>query len=158
MTADVSFEIQHRFDTSPREVWDALVDWEGHAAWIPATRVELGEGDPTTPGFTFTAWTGVRLLALKDEMRVAECAWDAADQRGRCVVEKLGPVLLGRAGFTVAGEEGGTIVEWFENVTVRRAPRFLGSILTWFGSRGFRFGMRRLERQLGTESDGGSTP
>ena len=154
VSADVTFEIHHRFRTAARAVWDALVDWEDHANWIPATRVEVGEGDPTEPGTTFTAWTGVRPLALKDVMRVEACAWSESDRRGTCVVEKLGPVLTGRAGFTVSGDADHAAREGFEDVTVRWAPSFLGPLLSWLGTRGFRYGIGRLERRLAGDTSG----
>ena len=40
--ATVQFDVVHPFDAPARAVWDELVDWKGHEAWIPATRVAVG--------------------------------------------------------------------------------------------------------------------
>lgn len=146
--ADVRFEVRSEFEASPRAVWDALVDWKGHEAWIPATRVDVGPGDPTAVGATFTAFTGFGPLALEDRMRVVRCDWTAASSSGDCEVEKLGPILTGSAGFTVAPDGDGSVVVWVEDVTVRYAPQFLAPLLSRIGAAGFRVGMRKLAKQL----------
>ncbi len=142
--APVKFDVVVAFDAPPRQVWDALIDWKGHEEWIPATRVEVGAGDSTAVGATFVAWTGYGPVALEDRMRVAECSWIEDDQTGTCRVEKLGPVLSGVAGFTVEPDGDGAQVRWFEDVAVRRLPRFLAPVVSRIGALGFRFGMRRL--------------
>ena len=146
--AHVRFEVPYRFEASPRAVWDELVDWEAHGEWIPATRVEVEPGDPTAPGAGFTAWTGVGRLALEDRMRVVECTWDDDARRGECEVEKLGPVLVGSAGFVVAPDGQGTALTWIEDVEVRRVPQFLAPIAARLGAVGFRLGMRKLAHLL----------
>lgn len=156
--AHVQFEVVHPFDVPARVVWDELIDWKGHEAWIPATRVEVGTGDSTAVGAEFTANTGFGPLSLKDKMAVVECEWDDAAGSGRCEVEKLGPVLSGRAWFTVepetddggAGLGGGSVVKWFEDVTVRYVPQFVAPLLNRAGAAGFRLGMKKLARQLAT--------
>lgn len=144
----VQFTVTVDFDAAPRQVWEALVDWKGHEAWIPATRVEVHGDDPTAPGSSFTAWTGVGPLTLEDRMQVSEASWSSDDRTGRCVIDKVGPVLEGRAGFVVAPYEGRTRVEWFEDVTVPRLPRVLSPVAARIGATGFRFAMRRLNRRL----------
>ncbi len=151
--ATITFDVPYRFDQPPRVVWDELVDWAGHAEWIPATRVEVGAGDPTAVGTEFTAWTGVGKLALEDRMRVVQCDWEDESQSGRCEVEKLGPILTGRAGFTVApSSDGGAALEWFEDVRVRFVPQFLAPVAGRFGAAGFKQGMRRLAKLLAQRS------
>lgn len=146
--ASVSFQVRHSFAASPREVWDALVDWRGHEAWVPATRMEVDPGDPTAVGAAFTAFTGFRPLVLEDRMRVVRCAWNDDASRGECEVEKLGPVLTGRAGFTLGPEGEGATVDWFEDLTVPRVPRFAAPAAGWIGATGFRRAMRKLDRIL----------
>jgi Polyketide cyclase / dehydrase and lipid transport len=144
--AAVRFDVRYHFDAPPRLVWDELVDWAGHGAWIPLTRVDVDLGDPTAAGTTFTAWTGFGRLALEDRMRVAACVWDDDVGRGSCEVDKLGPILRGRAGFTVEHDMSGagTVLNWFEDVTVPRVPQFLAPVLAGLGASGFRHGMHRL--------------
>lgn len=146
--ADVAFEVPYRFDAPTREVWDALIDWDGHADWIPATRMEVEPGDPTAAGAEFTAITGFGPLALKDRMRVVRCDWDDETSSGDCEVEKIGPVLTGRAGFTVEPAGSGCSLVWIEDVRVPYAPQFLAPVLAFLGARGFSFGMRTLAKRL----------
>jgi hypothetical protein len=146
--APVKFEVVHRFDAPAEVVWNALVDWSFHAEWIPMTRVELGPGNPAAVGATFTAWTGPGPLALKDSMRVTVLDWDSDAGSGRCEVDKLGPVLKGRAGFTVVSAGTGSELRWIEDVSVRFVPRPLASVVSRLGAVVFRRGMSRLARLL----------
>lgn len=146
--AAIRFDVHSTFEASPQAVWDELIDWEGHGAWVPMTRVDVAPGDPTAVGATFTAWTGLRPLALEDRMRVTVLDWDAGEGRGECEVEKLGPILRGRAAFTVAPDGDGAAVEWIEDVTVRRVPQFVAPVAARIGALGFRYAMRRLGRLL----------
>jgi len=149
--ADIRFEVQHRFAASSQRVWNELVDWKRHEQWIPATTMEVDPGDPTEVGRELTARTGFGPFALPDRMRVERCDWDHAASSGDCVVEKLGPVLRGRAGFTVgpdrepASEPDGSVLEWFEDVSVPYVPQFVAPVGAWIGAFFFRQGMRRLD-------------
>ena len=149
---DVRFVVTADFDSSSWAVWDELVDWKAHEAWIPATRVEVDGDDPTAVGATFTAWTGFGRLALEDRMQVTAYAWVDDTRRGSCEVEKLGPILRGRASFTVEPSGPGARVEWIEDVTVRWLPRLLAPFAAWLGAMGFKLGMRRLNRLLARRS------
>ena len=147
--ATVRFEVRRSFSSPARTAWDALIDWKGHETWIPATRVEIHtDGDPTAVGAEFTATTGYSPLALVDRMSVVRCDWDDAAGTGDCEVEKHGPVLLGRAGFTVAPTSTGSEMVWLEDVTVRYLPGIFSPIAKWMGAFGFRMGMRKLAKQL----------
>lgn len=97
---------------------------------------------------TFTAWTGFGRLSLEDRMRVAHCEWTDDSSSGACEVEKLGPILRGRAGFRVHPWNDGSRVEWFEDVVVSSLPRFLSPVVGRAAALGFRLGMRRLNRSL----------
>lgn len=146
MPAAVRFEVRTSFDAAPRRVWDEMIDWKGHEAWIPATRVTVPDSDPTAVGAEFTAFTGYRPLVLEDRMRVTRCDWDDDTSTGRCEVEKLGPQLSGRAGFTVKPEGAGCVVVWLEDVQVRRVPRPASPVVARLGAVGFKLGMRRLAK------------
>lgn len=148
MSAHVRFEVRYEFDAPARALWDELVDWKGHEAWIPATKVDVDDGDPTAVGATFTAVTGYRPLALVDRMRVTRCAWDESSSSGECEVEKLGPVLRGRAGFTVEADGDDSVMVWLEDVTVPYAPQLLAPVIGRLGAAGFRLGMRKLAKLL----------
>lgn len=153
--ASVRFEVRHEFASAPKAVWDALVDWSGHATWVPATRVEVGPGDPTEVGTTFTAFTGYGPLTLEDRMEVVRCDWSEAGSRGDCEVVKVGPTLDGRAGFTVAPSDGGgAVVDWLEDITVPYVPQFIAPVAGRVGAALFGVAMRRLAEQL-VERDAG---
>ena len=147
--AAVRFEVRQPFSAPAREVWDALIDWKAHETWIPATKVEIHtEGDSTAPGSQFTATTGYGPLALPDRMTVVRCDWDDETRSGDCEVEKHGPVLLGRAGFTVTPTASGSEMVWLEDVKVRYLPGLFSPIARWIGAFGFKQGMRKLAKQL----------
>ncbi len=147
----VQFELTRPFDVSARVLWDELIDWPAHGAWIPATTIEADPGEPSDPtavGYTFTAWSGFRPVALKDRMRVTRCDWDEADQVGVCDVEKLGPVLGGTAGFTVRADGSRSVLEWREDVTVPYFPGLLSPVGAFFGKIGFSLALRSLAKNL----------
>jgi hypothetical protein len=144
----VKFELSRRFDVPARVLWDELVDWPGHGKWIPLTTIEDESGDPADVGYTFTAWTGFRPVALEDRMRVTRSDWDETEQTGVCEVEKLGPVLGGTAGFVVHATESGSAIEWREDVTVPYLPAFLAPVGAFFGRIGFGLALRSLAKVL----------
>lgn len=144
MSAAVRFEVRTSFDAPPRRVWDEMIDWNGHGEWIPATRMEVAPGDATAVGAELTAFTGYGPLTLEDRMRVARCTWDDEESIGDCEVEKLGPVLTGRAGFTVVPEGSGAAVVWLEDVTVPYAPGFTAPVIAKLSALGFKLAMRSL--------------
>lgn len=146
--ARVRFELSRRFEIPVRELWDELVDWPGHGAWIPATTIEGDAGDPTEVGYGFTAWTGFRPLALEDRMRVTRCDWDETAATGACDVEKLGPILRGTAGFSVRADGTASVLEWYEDVTVPYLPGFLAPVAALGGRLGFTLALRKLARVL----------
>lgn len=150
--APIRFTVTHRFDQPPRVVWDEMVDWPAHGAWIPATRVEIDEGDPQAVGGMFTGYTGYGPLTLVDPMRITAIDFDDASGEGHCEVDKLGPLLTGRAGFTLRPSGTGAEIEWFEDVEVRYLPRFLGPVVGRLGAVGFGLAMRRLATILDRRS------
>lgn len=150
--AHVRFDVRHRFDAPARTVWDELVDWEAHAAWIPMTKMDVAPGDPTAVGATFTATTGIGPLAMPDRMEVVRCDWDNSTSSGDCEVTKLGPVLTGTAGFTVSPDGTGAVLDWVEDVQVPYTPQFLAPVVARMGAAGFKLGMRRLAKLLDQRS------
>lgn len=146
--AHLRFEVVRTFDETTQVVWNALVDWPAHGEWIPATRVEMGSDDPTAVGAEFTGYTGFGPVVLEDRMRVTRCDWSDGRGAGFCEVDKLGPVLRGRAWFTVEPDGAGTVVAWVEDVAVPYVPRFLAPLINHAATIGFRFSLRRLAKIL----------
>jgi carbon monoxide dehydrogenase subunit G len=155
--SEISFTVEHRFDQPTEVVWAELVDWERHAEWIPMTTMDVEPGDPTEAGREFTARTGVGPLVLVDQMRVTTCDWDASTSSGTCEVDKLGPVLVGVARFTVTPDGPGSMLEWVEDVTMKRLPKFLAPVAGKIGAIGFKQGMRGLAKNLAARP-GAATP
>jgi hypothetical protein len=146
--AQVKFEVIQSFKAPSHRVWAELIDWKGHADWVPMTRVNLEPGDPAAIGARFTAWTGIGPLALKDQMEVSVLTWDDATSSGTCEVTKIGPVLRGRAGFTVTPTATGSELQWIEDVTVPVAPQFLAPVFAQLGVIGFRQALKKLAKLL----------
>ena len=147
----VDFTVHHEFSVEPNTLWDAMIDWEGHGEWIPATRVEIDSGDPTAIGGRFTGYTGYGPLTLVDHMVVKQIDWDDEASTGFCEVEKIGPLLAGTAGFTVSPTAHGSQIEWFEKVTVDRIPSILNVFeapVSKIGALGFSLAMKSLDRSL----------
>ncbi|MFM8773056.1 MAG: hypothetical protein ACKOFP_04315, partial [Actinomycetota bacterium] len=88
--ARVHFTVRRHLPLPARVAFDELVDWRGHAEWVPMTRVVIESGDGGA-GTTFVATTGLGPLALPDRMRVESL--DATQMTVHIV--KIGPVLTG---------------------------------------------------------------
>lgn len=139
----VAFAVEMSVDIPHGTLWTALVDWESHGDWIPATRSQILSGDGGL-GTVFVATSGFGKLALVDRMRVI--AFDAAS--GAAEVEKIGPVLRGTAGFTITDRPGGCVLRWHERVIVPLLPGFLAPLAAVIGRALFRMSLQRLVRQL----------
>lgn len=139
----VVFGVSRVLELTPQQAWSELVDWAGHARWVPMTRVEVDPADPDR----FTAWSGVGPLALEDRMRAEEQRFDGSN--GYCRVSKLGPVLVGTAEFAVspAMRDGTAVVEWREDVEVPALPRVLVPVVAAASSALFGWSLRRMERR-----------
>lgn len=146
--ASIDFTVTHDFAASSQVVWEEMIAWERHAAWIPATTMEIDPGDSRAVGGTFTGYTGYGPIKLVDKMRVNEISWDEEASAGSCEVEKLGPVLRGQAGFTVTPSGSGSRVDWFERVTVPYLPQFLAPIVNRLAAFGFKMGMKSLAKVI----------
>ncbi|MFJ8928974.1 MULTISPECIES: SRPBCC family protein [unclassified Streptomyces] len=108
-------------DTSLRasEAWRRLTDWERHGDSVPLTRVTVTTPPPDAAGTVFVARTGVGRFGFDDPMEVV--AWQPPR---RCRMEKRGRVVTGWAEFEVrALGDGGSRVEWREELRVRGVPR-----------------------------------
>lgn len=138
----VSFEIAEVVPVSPVVAWERLVDWPGHGKWVPMTRVEVDRDDPNR----FVAWSGIGRLALEDRMHADSLEFDGSKGRGH--VNKLGPILVGDAEFTVAPGRSADecVVGWRETVVVPYLPAVLSPIVGRIGAALFRSSVRRMAR------------
>ena len=126
------------------DVFAALIDWPGHADWVPLTRVRIESGDGGV-GTVFVATTGIGPASLPDRMRV-----DALDAQQRSVqVTKIGPILTGTVDITVqATADQACTVTWIEDITVPVLPALMTRPVAAATKRGFESSLNRLARHL----------
>ena len=149
----VKFTVTHAFSEPPSRIWAAMTDWEGHGEWIPATVVHVDPGDSVTVGATFSGRTGYGPLTLVDDMVISVVRWNPESGEGYCEVDKLGPVLGGRAGFTLTPTATGSQVVWFEDVTVSFLPGVLSPVVSRAAGLGFSLAMKALAKLLRENPD-----
>ena len=140
--ARVHFQVRRPLPLPARVAFDELVDWRGHAEWVPMTRVVVESGDGGV-GTTFVATTGLGPLALPDRMRVA-----AIDSEARTVtVVKIGPVLTGEVQLAVepAGDAACTVL-WDEDIKVPLLPGFLSQPVGAVARKAFEVSLDRMAK------------
>jgi hypothetical protein len=138
----VHFTVRKYLPLPGRIAYDALVDWRGHAEWVPMTRVVMESGDGGV-GTTFIATTGIRPLALPDRMRV-----EAMDADARTVtVVKIGPVLTGEVQLAVesVGDAACTVL-WDEDIRVPWLPGFLAKPVGAIARKAFEVSLARMAK------------
>lgn len=142
--ASVKFTVNRELNLPARAVFDELVDWRGHAKWVPLTKVKVLKGDGG-PGTEFIATSGIGLLALPDRMRV-----DALDAEAMTVrVSKIGPVLTGVVHLSVtATGEGASRLDWVEDIVVPHMPQFLAKPVAAAARMGFQASISRMAKLL----------
>lgn len=144
MSTPVYFETSRVLPYSADAVFTELIDWAGHADWVPLTRVEIISGDGGE-GTEFVATTGVGPAALPDRMRVV-----ALDRQARtAVIEKLGPLLTGTVTLQVVPvTEWTSRVDWVEDINVRGLPGFLARPTGSAASLGFQRALVGMARHM----------
>lgn len=137
----MSVRLAHDLQLPAHRAFELVADARTHGTWVPLARVDLGvphepgapSADAWAPGHgaTFTSVSGPRAQrgggGFVDRMRIT--AWDppANDTPGRAEFRKLGPVLLGTAGFEITPTSTSSCrVEWWEDVYITDVvPRVL---------------------------------
>lgn len=140
--ARVHFTVRKHLPLPGRIAYSELVDWRGHAAWVPMTRVVIESGDGGV-GTTFVATTGLGPLALPDRMRV-----EAMDVEARTVtVVKIGPVLTGDVRLAVesVGDAACTVL-WDEDIRVPVLPQFLAGPVATVARKAFEVSLDRMAK------------
>ncbi len=142
--AQVRFRVTRELAIPARTVFGELVDWRGHADWVPLTRVRIESGDGG-PGTVFVATSGIGPLALPDRMRVEALDHDLMTVR----IVKIGPVLTGVVDLSVAelGEQRSRL-DWLEDIRVPYLPQFLARPVAYAARRGFETSIDRLAKRL----------
>jgi hypothetical protein len=142
--ANVHFVITRDLSHPADVVFEELIDWKGHAAWVPLTRVRVLTGDGGQ-GTEFVATTGIGPVALPDRMRV-----DALDRAGKTArVMKIGPLLTGPVHLSVSSTgEDTSRLEWVEDIRVPGVPQVLSKPLAAAACRAFQMSITRLAALL----------
>lgn len=140
--ARVHFTVRKSLPLPARVAFDELVDWRGHAAWVPMTRVVIESGDGGV-GTTFVATTGLGPLALPDRMRVESMDSDAM----KVTVVKVGPVLTGDVHLAVesVGDTACTVL-WDEDIRVPVLPQFLAAPVGAVARKAFEVSIDRMAK------------
>ncbi len=142
--ARVEFTAHKHLRMPARAVFDALVDWRGHADWVPMTRVTIEAGDGAE-GTVFVATTGLGPVALPDRMRVESIDAEAMTAD----IVKIGPVLRGDVHIAVVGLSNTTCeVQWREDITVPALPGFAAPAVATATRKAFEKSLDRLEKRL----------
>lgn len=141
--ARVHFTVRRRVALSARTAFDELVDWCGHAKWVPLTRVVIEAGDGGT-GTTFVATSGIGPLALPDRMRVESL--DAVQMTVHIV--KIGPVLKGDVFLSVEEESASSCnLIWDEDIQVPYLPGFLSKPVGAAARKAFEVSIDRMAKK-----------
>lgn len=138
----VHFTVRKHLPLPGRPVYDELVDWRGHAEWVPMTRVVIESGDGGA-GTTFVATTGLGPFALPDRMRV-----ESIDPVAQTVtVVKIGPVLTGEVHLAVesVGDTACTVL-WDEDIRVPFLPGFLSAPVGALARKAFEVSLVRMAK------------
>lgn len=142
--ANVHFTVTRDLPVSADAVFAELIDWKGHAEWVPLTRVQMLRGDGG-PGTEFVATTGIGPLALPDRMRVDELDPSAMT----ALITKIGPVLTGLVHLSVTSTgENTSRLEWVEDIRVPGVPQFLAKPVAAAARKGFQVSITRLAKLL----------
>ena len=143
--AHVRFTVIRDLPLPARAVFSELVNWRGHAEWVPLTRVRVVVGDGGM-GTVFVATTGIGPFALPDRMRVDDLDPVAMTVR----ITKIGPVLSGRVDLAVTSTgESTSRLDWVEDIRVPYVPQFLAKPIAAATSRGFQASISRLAKVIG---------
>ncbi|MBK9739766.1 MAG: SRPBCC family protein [Actinobacteria bacterium] len=142
--ANVYFTVIRDLPLPADVVFGELIDWKGHANWVPLTRVQVLSGDGGQ-GTVFVATSGIGPLALPDRMRVDELDPEAMTVN----ITKVGPVLTGQVHLSVTStSETTSRLEWVEDIRVPGVPQFLAKPVAAAARKGFQTSITRMATRL----------
>jgi hypothetical protein len=142
--ANVRFTVTRDLPQPADVVFGELIDWKGHAVWVPLTRVRILSGDGG-PGTEFVATTGIGPAALPDRMRV-----DELDPAAMTVlITKIGPLLTGTVHLSVLTTgDSSSRLDWVEDIRVPGVPQFLAKPIAAAARKGFQSSITRMAALL----------
>lgn len=141
---------------SPQRVWQRLTDWPAHERWVPMTSITVLTENPGGVGARFVArsYAGLRQLGFDDTMEITEWQPPSGAEPGRCVLVKLGRVVLGSALLVVRELPSGlTRASWSEDVEIApvRLTRRLAPLIGAGGRIAFGRALRKMAEELERE-------
>jgi hypothetical protein len=99
------------------ELWDLLVDWPRHAAWVPFTSMSVDADGGHVVGSAFIGRTAVGRIGFDDVMRVTDWRPPAGDGAGVVRIAHEGNVIGGTAEIEVRPvTTARCVVVWREDV------------------------------------------
>jgi uncharacterized protein YndB with AHSA1/START domain len=131
-----SFSVAREVRAPAEEVWDLLVDWPRHAAWVPLTTMTVDEAGSHTVGSRLVGRTAIGPVGFDDVMRVVAWRPPAGRATGRVEVVHEGRVLGGSAQLEVRPVTAARCVAtWSEDLQILPgAPRSVGKLLAVAGA------------------------
>jgi hypothetical protein len=123
-----TFSVTREVRAPALELWDLIVDWPRHGAWVPLTSMKVDDLGGHGVGSTFVGRTAIGRLGFDDVMRVV--AWrpptgaageagEAGDTVGRVRIVHEGSVVGGVAEIEVRPVTSARCtVTWWEDVVL----------------------------------------
>jgi hypothetical protein len=114
-----AFTVSREVRAPAEEVWNLLVDWPRHAAWVPLTTMQVDEQGGHGVGATFVARTQVGRLGFDDVMRVVAWRPPEGPAVGRVRIAHEGNAVGGMAEIEVRPVTANRCtVSWWEDVAL----------------------------------------
>jgi hypothetical protein len=113
------------------EVWDLLVDWPRHAAWVPFTSMSVDADGGHGVGSSFIGRTAFGRVGFDDLMRVTDWRTPTGEAAGIVRIAHEGNVIGGTAELEVRPVTAARcVVTWREDVELLpRLPRRAGRVV-----------------------------
>lgn len=111
------FSVSREVRAPAGELWDLLVDWPRHAAWVPFTTMSVDAEGSNAVGSTFVGRTAIGPVGFDDVMRVVAWRPPEGSTTGRVRVVRQGRVLGGSAEVEVRPVTAERCVAtWWEDI------------------------------------------
>jgi hypothetical protein len=114
-----TFSVTREVRAPALELWDLIVDWPRHGAWVPLTSMKVDDLGGHGVGSTFVGRTAIGRLGFDDVMRVVAWRPPTGDTVGRVRIMHEGSVVGGVAEIEVRPVTSSRCtVTWWEDVVL----------------------------------------
>lgn len=140
------FDIRIESSVPAPTAWGKVLDLRAHSDLIPLTSVtgEALEASDLRPGSRFTARTGVGPLAVHDRMVVESIEQPSMGAVGTARIRKHGRVIQGVMDLTVTPREGGSTIEWSQDIDVKGVPARAAPVVAAVARAAYAMVLKRL--------------